>query len=125
MGQLNDYSYISDSSKSNVSRWVHRPKIDWEKAALRHQRGTVDCTIFTAMKRMISVRKETSAFTDFNNRELIHSDSQHLPCCLRYSHLRSSEKVFVIANFADHPQQLELESYSRYGINPQANYIDL
>ena len=33
--------------------------------------------------------------------------------------------MFVIANFDDHPQQLELESYSRYGINPRANYTDL
>ncbi|CAK6694496.1 amylosucrase [Synechococcus sp. CBW1107] len=125
LGQLNDYSYIDDPSKSNDSRWVHRPKIDWEKAALRHQRGTVECRIFTAMKRMISIRKEISAFADFNNRELMHSDNQHLLCYLRYNHLRSSEKVFVIANFDDHPQQLELESYSRYGINPRANYTDL
>ena len=33
--------------------------------------------------------------------------------------------MFVVANFDDQPQVLELENYSRYGINPRANYIDL
>ncbi|MCP9843326.1 hypothetical protein [Synechococcus sp. Cruz-7B9] len=125
LGLLNDYSYINDPSKGNDSRWVHRAKIDWEKAARRNQRGTVECTIFTAMKRMIAIRKEISAFADFNNRELLHSDNEHLLCFLRYNHLRSSEKVFVIANFDDGPQRLELDSYSRYGINPRAKYCDL
>ncbi len=125
LGLLNDYSYSSDPSKVNDNRWVHRPRIDWQKAALRHQRGSVECRIFTAMKRMISIRKEISAFADFNNRELLHSDNEHLLCYLRFNPLRTSEKVFVMANFDDHPQSLELENYSRYGINPRGNYVDL
>ena len=125
LGVLNDYSYSSDPSKSNDNRWVHRSKIDWEKAALRHQRNTVEYTIFTAMKRMISIRKEISAFADFNNRELLHSDNEHLLCYLRFNPMRSSEKIFVVANFDDHPQHLDLENYCRYGINPRAKYVDL
>jgi len=125
LGVLNDYSYSSDPSKSNDNRWVHRSRIDWEKATLRHQRNTVEYTIFTAMKRMISIRKEISAFADFNNRELLHSDNEHLLCYLRFDPMRSSEKIFVVANFDDHPQRLDLENYCRYGINPRAKYVDL
>ena len=125
LGILNDYTYIGDPSKVNDNRWVHRAKIDWQKAELRHQPGSVECRIFSAMKRMISIRKEIAAFADFNNRELLHADNEHLLCFLRLNPLRSTEKVFVVANFDDQPQVLELENYSRYGINPRANYIDL
>ena len=33
--------------------------------------------------------------------------------------------MFVVANFDDQTQILELEKFNRYGINPRANYIDL
>ena len=125
LGILNDYSYISDPSKVNDNRWVHRAKIDWQKAELRHQPGSVECRIFSAMKRMISIRKEIAAFADFNNRELLHADNEHLLCFLRLNPLRNTEKVFVVANFDDQTQILELEKFNRYGINPRANYIDL
>ncbi|MEB3327317.1 MAG: amylosucrase [Synechococcus sp.] len=125
LGILNDYSYISDPSKVNDNRWVHRAKIDWQKAELRHQPGSVECRIFSAMKRMISIRKEIAAFADFNNRELLNADNEHLLCFLRLNPLRNTEKVFVVANFDDQTQILELEKFNRYGINPRANYIDL
>jgi amylosucrase len=125
LGVLNDYSYANDPSKANDNRWVHRSKIDWEKAALRHHRGTVEFTIFSAIKRMISIRKEISAFADFNNRELLNSGNEHLLCYLRFDPLGSSGRIFVVANFDDHPQRLDLEKLAQYGINPRANYVDL
>jgi amylosucrase len=125
LGVLNDYSYQNDSGKSSDNRWVHRPKINWEKADLRKRQGTVEYTIFTAMKKMIAIRKEISAFGDFNNRELLDIDNEHLLCFIRFNHLRPSEKVLVIANFDVNPQYLDLEAISNRGINPYGQFIDL
>ncbi|CAG7857192.1 partial amylosucrase, partial [biofilm metagenome] len=71
LGVVNDYSYRSDPNKCNDNRWIHRPKINWERAELRKKQGTIEYTIFNAMKKMIAIRKETAAFADFNNRELL------------------------------------------------------
>ncbi|WP_353931145.1 alpha-amylase family glycosyl hydrolase [Okeanomitos corallinicola TIOX110] len=122
---LNDYSYIDDPSKSNDNRWVHRPKINWEKADLRKQQGTLEHTVFNATKKMIAIRKEISAFADFNNRELVHLDNEHLVCFVRFNHQRPSEKVLVIANFDVNPQDLDLESLRTMGFNIYSNFVDL
>lgn len=122
---LNDYSYIDDPSKINDNRWVHRPKIDWEKAELRKKQGTVEYTVFTAMKKMIAIRKEISAFADFNNRELLHVGNEHLLCYIRFNHQRPSEKVLVIANFDANPQYLDLDQLRNTGFNTYSNFVDL
>lgn len=125
LGVLNDYSYRDNPSKSSDNRWIHRPKIDWEKADLRKKQGTVEHTIFSAMKKMIAIRKEISAFADFNNRELISTNNEHLLCFIRFNHQRPSEKVLVVANFDAHPQYLDLALVCNKGINLYGQFIDL
>ncbi|BDA74146.1 Alpha amylase (amylosucrase), Chain A [Rivularia sp. IAM M-261] len=122
---LNDYSYTDDPSKINDNRWVHRPKIDWEKAELRKKQGTVEYRVFTGMKKMIAIRKEISAFADFNNRELLHIGNEHLLCYIRFNHQRPSEKVLVIANFDANPQYLDLDKLRNTGFNSYSKFVDL
>lgn len=122
---LNDYSYIDDPSKSNDNRWVHRPKINWEKADLRKKQGTLEYTVFNATKKMIAVRKEISAFADFNNRELLHVGNDHLLCYIRFNHQRPSEKVLVVGNFDANPQDLYLDSLRNTGFNTYGKFVDL
>jgi amylosucrase len=110
LGVLNDYSFHDDPSKCNDSRWVHRPTINWEKAELRKKQGTVEYSIFSAMKKMIAIRKEISAFADFNNREIIQLQSEHILGFVRFHHLRPSELVLVVANFNDHPRFFDLDA---------------
>lgn len=125
IGVLNDYSYQNDPGKSDDNRWIHRPKINWERAELRKKQGTVEFTLFNAFKKMIAIRKETSAFADFNNRELIDVDNEHLLCFIRFNHQRPSERVLVIANFDANPQYLDLYLLRSHGIDPYGQFIDL
>ena len=125
LGVLNDYSFSEDPSKCNDNRWVHRPKIDWEKAELRKKQGTEQYTIFTAMKKMISIRKEISAFADFNNRELLQLENEHLLGFMRFDHQRPSEKVLVLANFDGNPQYLDLSALSHKGFSAYSQFVDL
>jgi amylosucrase len=115
IGTLNDDSYRDDPYKQGDTRWVHRPSINWDKAELRNLPGTVEHEIFSALKRMISVRKEINAFADFNNRELIEVDNPHLFVFGRYLQHQSSEQVLVVANFSNNPQHLNLEDLGSWG----------
>jgi amylosucrase len=115
IGTLNDDSYLNDDSKSSDNRWVHRPTMDWGKAALRSQPGTVQFRIFSALKKMICVRKETSAFADRNNRQLLALDNTHLFAFSRFDQSLNNSRVLVIANFDTEPQSLALEPLRRLG----------
>jgi amylosucrase len=108
-GTLNDYSYEFDDKKLSDSRWLHRPVIDWEKCALRYQPGTVENTIFFSLKKMISIRKATNAFADFNTRDLLDLANDALFAFVRYDHANPSDKVVVIANLSPSPQELNLQ----------------
>jgi len=125
IGVLNDYSYQDDEGKSDDNRWIHRPKINWERADSRNKKGTAEFAIFNALKKMIAIRKETSAFADFNNREIIDVDNEHLLCFIRFDYQRPSERVLVVANFDENPQYLDLYLLRSNGIDPFGQFIDL
>ena len=109
LGVLNDYSFFTDPSKCNDTRWVHRPKIDWAQAELRWKVGTVEHSIFTTLKRMISIRKEVAAFADFNNRHILNLENDYLLAFVRFNHVKISEIVLVVANFNDKPRFFDLD----------------
>ena len=116
IGALNDVSYLEDMSKANDSRWIHRPRIDWEIAELRHVSGSVQHHLFGGLKSMIATRKATPAFADFNNRELLDTSNPHLFVFLRTMPQQLRESVLVVANFDDSPQSLDLASLQ--GLEP-------
>ena len=114
IGTPNDGSFLDDHSKAHDNRWMHRPRIDWNKAALRSQRSSVEGKIFEGLKRMIAVRKSIPAFADFNNRELIDSGNPHLFVFLRYA-VDTGNDVLVVANFDGSPQSLDLADLRNRG----------
>ncbi|MES9963658.1 MAG: alpha-amylase family glycosyl hydrolase [Candidatus Sedimenticola sp. 20ELBAFRAG] len=116
IGTLNDCSFMQDESKAGDNRWMHRPRIDWKKAERRHQHGTVEERIFNGLKKLISLRKSIPAFADFNNRELITADNEHLFVFLRSHPERHNETVLVVANFDDAPQYLDLSNLGHKGL---------
>ncbi len=113
IGTLNDRTYLEDPAKANDSRWAHRPRIDWEKAEKRNTPGSIEFRLFHALKKMIAVRKEITAFADFNNRELLDVGNPHLFVFSRFEHLQPTSRVLVVANFDGSPQHLELEDIGR------------
>jgi len=125
IGTLNDNSYLDDELKYHDSRWIHRPMMDWSKAELRKQNGTIEQRIFSSIKKMIAVRKEVLAFADHNNREIIDVDNPHLFIFSRFDIHNSQSRVLVICNFDVAPQALEIEPLRRLGYLKLANVQDL
>ena len=82
----------------------------------RHNHGTVEHRIFDGLKNMIAVRKATPVFADFNNRELLDVENEHLFVFLRTHPENSTEKVLVVANFDAKPQYMNLSDLGRRGL---------
>jgi len=112
VGTLNDMAYLTDSSKANDTRWAHRSHFDWDKAEKRHQSGTVEQRLFSALKRLIALRKELVAFADVDNRQLLPVKNLNLLAFLRTDPKSSHHKVLVVGNFSDQAQTLDLRELS-------------
>jgi len=115
IGTLNDYSFMDDENKGYDSRWLHRPRIDWQKAEKRQQHGSIEQRIFDGLKKMIAVRKSIPAFADYNNRELLESGNPHLFVFMRNDPFKCDGNILVVGNFDHAPQSLTLSELGNRG----------
>lgn len=105
---LNSLEYLAEPSKRNDNRWTHRSHFDWNKTEKRHQTGTVAQKIFNALKKLIALRKETIAYADFDNRQLLMLENQNLLTFSRADTQNKRNKVLVIANFNVETQAIHI-----------------
>jgi amylosucrase len=121
IGALNSLEYLADASKAADNRWMNRSNFDWNKAKKRHQTGTVEQRIFSALKKMIVLRKETTAFADLDNRQLQDVDTPNLLVFSRVDPSNSRNRVLVVANFNVEAQTLSSDALRSNGfLQPEA-----
>jgi amylosucrase len=106
-GMLNDYDFVKDPAKAGDTRWIHRPKMKWEYLqelddSLPENNGSVRKRIFTAIKRLTTLRKQTPAFAG-QAMDLVATGNPHV---LGYLRSHDGDRLIVLANFADQPQSL-------------------
>ena len=80
LGMLNDRSYLKDPTKAEDSRWIHRPKMNWEMAERAKKGSSVEAQVFARIVKLIHTRKSlpslhaavsTEVFTPSNSAILI------------------------------------------------------
>ena len=125
IGMLNSQAYLEDPSKRDDNRWLHRSHFDWNKAELRHQTGTVEHRIFHALKKIIALRKEVTAFADFDNRTLLNVDNSNLLVFSRTDPQNSRAQVLVVANFNVESQTLQVGGLRAHGFFLREGMKDL
>ncbi len=125
IGTLNSLEYLADPSKAADNRWMHRSHFNWDRAERRHQNGTVEQRIFSALKKLIALRKETMAFADFDNRQLLTVDNPNLLVFSRTDPLNSRDKVLVVGNFNLDAQVLQIGALRSYGFFQQGGMKNL
>lgn len=59
IGLQNDHAWQDDPELAGDSRWMHRPRMDWEKAALRHVPGSVEARLFDGLLAIVAARRRT------------------------------------------------------------------
>lgn len=119
IGMLNNLEYLADPNHRLDTRWAHRSRFDWSKADKRHKKGTVEFRIFSELKKMIALRKETPAFADFDNRQLLAVENQNLLAFIRTDPQNSRSKVLVVGNFSVEAQMLQISSLRSFGLFQQ------
>ena len=101
LGLLNDYGYVDEPAHRDDSRWLHRPKMDWDSAENRHNPNTVAGRIFKPLQHLLTLRKSLS---------LLHANATINPVWTKneavFGLLRQSPRgeMLVLANFSPRMQ---------------------
>ncbi|NJM82414.1 MAG: alpha-amylase [Tabrizicola sp.] len=57
----NDYGYLDVPEHAHDSRWIHRPQMDWQAAATRHDGNSPAAQVFWGTRHILARRKATHA----------------------------------------------------------------
>ena len=112
VGTLNDYSFASDTHKASDSRWIHRPQADWDwQEQVEHDPNSPHGQIFAELVRLIALRKQQPAIYD-STTEFVETGNGHLFGYVRHG---GGQRLFVVANFSPHPQEMDGNQLRVYG----------
>jgi glycosidase len=110
IGTLNDYSYLEDPSHARDSRWVHRPRADWEKYEKRKDPNSVEGRIYHGLQKLITLRKEQDAFSG-GRLDIVWTRNDHV---LGFQRTHEGSQAFVFANFSEEQQVIPRQALERY-----------
>jgi hypothetical protein len=110
IGTLNDYGYLDDPAHHRDSRWVHRPRADWEKYEKRNDPNTIEGRIYQGLQKLISLRKGHETFTG-GNLEIIQTWNDHV---LGFRRVHEGSQAFVFANFSEAKQTIARQVIERH-----------
>ena len=61
LASLNDYDFLAQPDHAHDSRWVHRPRMDWDLAATRHSSDAPPGQVFRGLRHILARRRATPA----------------------------------------------------------------
>ena len=109
--QENDYSYHDDPKKRDDSRYLHRGKMDWKKAAKRTGKSTPESRMFSVLKQMETIRADHTVFDSEGDTWLPDTGNDHVLAIGRYYR---GEQLIAVFNFSDQPQTAMLRDEKTY-----------
>ncbi len=101
IGLLNDPTYLEDPDKAGDNRWMHRPEMDWQRAAQRADWWSAPGRVFHGLTEMLATRRRTAAFHAQAGAHAVWTHNEAVFGLLRDS---PRGRVLVLANFSERPQ---------------------
>jgi glycosidase len=112
IGTLNDYTYRDDPAHERDSRWVHRPRADWEKYARRNDSNSIEGRVYQGLQKLIALRKEHDAFSG-GDLEIIPTENPHV---LGFTRAHAGRRAVLFANFSERPQNIPARVIAQYSV---------
>ena len=113
IGTLNDYTYRDDPAHERDSRWVHRPRADWEKYAKRNDPSCSEGRVYQRFQRLIFLRKENEVFSG-GELEIIPTENDHV---LGFMRRYMGKRAMIFANFAESAQRIPSRICEQYSLH--------
>ena len=116
IGTLNDYTYRDDPAHERDSRWVHRPRADWEKYAGRHDPACMEGRVYLGLQNLIALRKDHEAFSG-SELDILPTENDHV---LAFIRKHAGQRAVIFANFSESQQTIAARILDQYSIYDEA-----
>ncbi|MEX1286514.1 MAG: alpha-amylase family protein [Acidimicrobiia bacterium] len=121
LATTNDHGFRDDPSHAGDNRWIHRPAVDWSRAADRQDPSTPTGRVFTDLARIMSARAASPQ---------LHAAADTLPVWTHndavFGLVRDSARglVLVVGNVTAETQRLTARRLADLGFAGGADLLD-
>ena len=110
LGLLNNYTFTENPATRDDNRWVHRPYMDWPKAARRTEARTLEARLFAEVKWLIKTRQHTPQLHAGYQTEILNAP----PSFLAYVRQHPLGTLLCVYNFTEQTQILPISALGPY-----------
>lgn len=111
---LNDHSYLDEPEHAGDNRWVHRPHMDWAKAArAQSDPNSTPGRMYHGLLHLIEVRKSTPHFHASIEAEILETKNPHV---FIYARRHPLGNLVALYNFSEEPQYYPLGQLIERGL---------
>jgi amylosucrase len=115
LGMRNDPRWREDPAHTGDNRWMHRPPMDWSRAARRRDPGTLEGRVFAAIRGLIGARRSLLALRSGGITEILPTGN---PSVLAYRRVHPRSAPFLsLTNFSDTAQSADAGVIARAGLH--------
>jgi amylosucrase len=99
----NDYGYLQKPHHAHDSRWVHRPRMDWDLAAVRERGDGPSARVFRGVRHILARRRATPELHAANPVRVVASGNDAV---LAFQRVAPTGVLLGLFNFTEHWQHL-------------------
>jgi len=113
IGLHNDHDWQDDPALAGDTRWMHRPSMDWDKAALRHVSGSVEARLFDGLLAIVAARRCTPQLDAGYATDILRTGHPRL---FTLAHRHPLGTLIGVYNLTGEPQWLRSEVLADQGV---------
>lgn len=113
LAMLNDHDWANHSRGEDDSRWMHRPLMDWDRAARRHDTDTVEGRVYSGIRMILEARKTTAELHSDVPRDIL--EPPH-PALFAFRRVASARTLVALFNFSEQHITLNRDWLSAQGV---------
>lgn len=113
IGLMNDYGHVDNPEHAGDSRWLHRPRMDWEQASRRHDLQSIEGRIYHGLGHIIRVRRKTQQLNARYDTDIV--DTRH-PHVFAIANRHPLGTLACVYNFSESVQYLNVQPLYDSGV---------
>ncbi len=121
LGMRNDLSYVNDPARADDSRWMQRPRMDWETVDRAATIGTVEHRVSESLRHVFRSRANTAALAQGGDSWILDTEDRRVFGFGRY-HPRTG-RLLGLANVSNDDVVLSNHLFGMVGLAPSAHEV--
>jgi amylosucrase len=106
LGLTNDHEFGRDPAHAHDNRWMHRPMMDWKRAAALRNSSEPFALIYKGVQHIMTRRKAIPAFSGVHPTQILDVDHAQL---FAFKRCGDAQTVTCVYNFSESVQSVALK----------------